>query len=162
MRTAMLAALVVVFLVCPTVSALAGPPAAAEVAGWEPGGEYNAQFDIKEIDTLKGRVTKIFDIVPLPGMATGLALQVEDKKDKGLEIVHLGPKRFVDLGSIGLRVGDEVKVVGAWTEVDGQDLMLAIKVKKGEHTQLKVRRTKDGFPYWAMSAEERTREQAGE
>lgn len=161
MRTGMMAALVLAFL-CLAVSAQAGPSASPDCKGWEPGSDYNTQFETKDADTLKGRVTKIYEIVPMPGMAPGVALQVEDKKDKGLEIVHLGPKGFVDLASIGLRVGDEVKVIGVWTEMDGQDVMLAVKVKKGEQSQLKVRRTKDGFPYWAMSAEERAKEQGGD
>ena len=89
-------------------------------------------------------------------------MQVEDKKDKGLETVHLGPKDFVDLAASGLKVGDQVKVFGAWTEMDGQDVMLATKVKKEEGAQLKVRRTKDGFPFWNMTPEERSREQSGD
>ena len=107
-------------------------------------------------------MTKIVDIVPMPGMATGIALQIEDKKDKGLETVHLGPKDFVDLASIGLKEGDQVKIAGAWAEMDGQDIMLATKVKKDENVQLKVRRTRDGFPFWNMTPEERTREASGE
>jgi len=162
MRTAMLVIVVAAFLVGVTAVARAGSAPNPVYTGWEPGGEYNAQFATGDADTLKGRVTKIFDIVPLPGMATGVALQVEEKKDKGLETVQLGPKGFVDLASIGLRVGDEVKIAGVWIEMDGQDVMLAVKVKKGDQAQLKVRRTKDGFPYWAMSPEERAREQGGE
>jgi hypothetical protein len=162
MRTAMILSLAATALICLVATALAGSNAAPDIKGWEPGSEYNNLYNPKEADTLKGRVTKIFDIVPMPGMATGVALQVEDKKDKGLEIVHLGPKPFVDLASIGLRTGDEVKVVGAWAEMDGQDVMLAVKVKKDEHIQLKIRRTKDGFPYWGMPPEERARETAGD
>jgi C-terminal processing protease CtpA/Prc len=154
--------LVLVALVCLAGSALAGPKANPDIKGWEPGSDYNKLYDPKEADTLKGRVTKIYTVVPLPGMAPGLALQVEDKKDKGLEVVHLGPKDFVDLASIGLREGDQVKVVGAWTEMDGQDIMIAVKVKKDETVQLKVRRTKDGFPFWGLSPEERAKEISGD
>ena len=96
------------------------------------------------------------------GMAVGVGFEVEDKKDKSVEIVHLGPKDFVDLASIGLKVGDEVKVIGAWAELDTQDVLMAVKVKKGEDVQLKVRRTRDGFPYWSMTPEERQREMAGD
>lgn len=142
-----------------SAQALAGAKVNPNCKGWEHGGEYDKLFDPKEADILKGRVTKIEEIVPFPGMAPGLALQVEDKKDKGLETVHLGPKDFVDLGLIGLKEGDQVKVVGAWAEMDGQDVMLATKVKKDENIQLKVRRTKDGFPFWDMPPEERAREQ---
>lgn len=142
--------------------ALAGPKANPNIKGWEKGGEYDRMFDPKEADSLKGRVVKIMDVTPIAGMAPGLALQIEDKKDKSAEIVHLGPKDFVDIASIGLKEGDEVKVTGAWVEFDGHDVLFAVKVKKGENVQLKVRRTKDGFPFWSMTPEERQRETSGE
>ncbi|MYL83157.1 hypothetical protein GTA51_08410 [Desulfovibrio aerotolerans] len=142
--------------------AQAGSKANPDIKGWEKGGEYDRMFDPKEADAIKGRVVKIYDMTPSPGMATGVALQVEDKKDKTLEIVHLGPKDFVDLASIGLKEGDQIKAAGVWAEFDGQDVLLAVKVKKGENQQLKVRRTKDGFPFWSMTPEERQRESAGD
>lgn len=142
--------------------AQAGSKANPDIKGWEKGGEYDRMFDPKEADAIKGRVVKIYDITPSSGMATGVALQVEDKKDKTLEIVHLGPKDFVDLASIGLKEGDQIKAAGVWAEFDGQDVLLAVKVKKGENQQLKVRRTKDGFPFWSMTPEERQRETAGD
>ncbi|MFP5259776.1 MAG: hypothetical protein ACLGQH_12210, partial [Acidobacteriota bacterium] len=80
--------------------AQAGSKANPDLKGWEKGGEYDKLFDPKEADAIKGRVVKIYDLTPSPGMATGVALQVEDKKDKTLEIVHLGPKDFVDLAAI--------------------------------------------------------------
>ena len=61
-----------------------------------------------------------------------------------------------------LKEGDQVKVSGVWAEFDGQDVLLAVKVKKGEDSQLKVRRTKDGFPFWSMTPEERQRETSGD
>ena len=142
--------------------AQAGSKAQPDIKGWEKGGEYDQLYSAKEADTLKGRVTKIMDITPIDGMAVGVGFEIEDKKDKSIEIVHLGPKDFVALSSIGLKAGDEVKVIGAWTELDSQDVMLAVKVKKGEDVQLKVRRTRDGFPYWSMTPEDRQREMAGD
>ena len=159
-RLAMLTAAILV-LACFGL-AQAGSKANPDIKGWEKGGEYDKMFDPKEADAVKGRVVKIYDITPSPGMAVGVALQVEDKKDKTLEIVHLGPKDFVDLASIGLKEGDQIKAAGVWAEFDGQDVLLAVKVKKGENQQLKVRRTKDGFPFWSMTPEERQRESAGD
>jgi hypothetical protein len=72
--------------------------------------------------------------------------------------VQLGPKSFVKLDSIGLRKGDKVKVKGAWAEINGKEIFMASKVKKGEDIELKLRRTKDGVPYWTMSPEELERE----
>ncbi|EFL53190.1 conserved hypothetical protein [Solidesulfovibrio fructosivorans JJ]] len=154
--------LCVTMAVCLAGVAHAGPKAHPDIKGWEKGGEYDKLFDPKEADSLKGRVVKIYEITPYAGMAPGIALQVEDKKDKSLETVHLGPKDFVNLDSIGLREGDQVKVIGAWAEVDGQDVLLAVKVKKGENTQLKVRRTRDGFPFWSMPPDELRAETSGD
>ena len=159
---ALLASLLAAVLVAASATAFAGPKANPDIKGWEKGSDYDKLFDTKEADSLKGRVAKILDIKPFDGMAAGVGLQIEDKKDKTLEIVHLGPKDFVDLGSIGLKEGDQVKVVGAWAEVDGQDILIAVKVKKDEDVQLKVRRTKDGFPFWSMTPEQRKAESSGE
>jgi len=157
------ALLVLVLSVLASAAALAGPKANANIKGWEKGGEYDQLFDLKEADTLKGRVVKVLDLTPFPDMAPGVGLQIEDKKEKGLETVHLGPKDFVNFASSGIREGDSVKVSGVWTEFDGHDVMLAIKVKKDDGgAQLKVRRTKDGFPLWSLSPEERQRELSGD
>jgi hypothetical protein len=132
------------------------------IAGWEKGGVYDKLFDVSESDSFKGKVLEIQEIVPMPGMAPGIGLVIEDKKDKRKETVHLGPKSAVDLSGIGLKEGDMVKVVGAWAEVDGKDVILAIKIKKAEDVELKVRRTKDGFPFWSMSPEELAKERSGQ
>jgi len=147
----------VVMLVALVAQAGAGSKDAPNIQGWEHGSAYDKLYDPKESDSFKGRVTKILHITPLPGMAPGIGIQVEDKKDKGLETVHLGPADAVDLASIGLKVGDQVKVVGAWVDMDDQDIMLAVKVKKDDGSQLKVRRSKDGFPVWSMTPEEQTK-----
>ena len=72
--------------------------------------------------------------------------------------VQLGPKSFVKVDSIGLKKGDRVKIKGSWTQIGGKDVFIASKVKKGENVELKVRRTKDGMPFWAMSPEELAKE----
>ncbi len=125
--------------------------------GWEKGSAYDKLYDATELDSFKGRIVDIIDVVPLPGMAPGIALVVEDKNDQQKEIVHLGPKGFIDLDSIGMRVGDMVKVRGVWAEVGGKDVVLANKVKK-EQVQIKVRNTKDGSPYWELTPEELKKE----
>lgn len=134
---------------------------AADIKGWEKGGAYDKSYDPKESDSFKGRVEDIVEIVPLPGMDKGLALIVRDKKDNKTETVHLGPKSFVDLEAIGLRKGDSVKVTGVWATIGGKEVVMASKVKKDEKLQLKVRRTKDGMPWWSMSPEELAAEKKG-
>lgn len=129
------------------------------LTGWEKGSEYNRYYDAAEFDNIKGVVEEIKEIVPLPGMAPGVGLVVRDQDRDKVE-VQLGPKSFVKVESIGLRRGDKVKVRGVWVEMGGKDVFLASKVKKGEDAELKVRRTKDGAPYWTMSPEEQAGEDA--
>jgi len=144
------------------LSGMAVQAADPGIAGWEKGGVYDKLFDVSESDSFKGKILEIQEIVPMPGMAPGIGLIIEDKKDKRKETVHLGPKSAVDLSGIGLKEGDMVKVVGAWAEVDGKDVILAIKIKKAEDVELKVRRTKDGFPFWSMTPEELAKERSGQ
>lgn len=135
----------------PTGVAMAGDKPG--LTGWEQGSEYDKQYKASELDEFKGIVEGISEITPLPGMAPGVGLTVRDQ-DKDKVEVQLGPKAFVNIDSIGLKAGDKVKVKGAWVSMGGKDVFLASKVKKGEGIELKVRRTKDGAPYWSLSPEE--------
>lgn len=128
-----------------------------DLAGWEKESEYNKFYDVSEFDDFKGVVEDIVDITPLPGMAPGVGLTVRDQDDDKVT-VHLGPKSFVKVDSISLRKGDKVKVKGVWAEIKEKEVFMASKVKKGEDVELKVRRTKDGVPYWTMSPEELAKE----
>ena len=129
----------------------------ASPAGWEKGGEYDRHYDASELDDLKGAIEEISEVTPLPGMAPGVGLIVRDQDGDSVKI-HLGPKGFVKLEAAGIKKGDKVKVKGAWTEFDGKEIFMASKVKKGENIELKVRRTKDGTPFWSLSAEELAKE----
>ncbi|WP_243309938.1 hypothetical protein [Fundidesulfovibrio agrisoli] len=131
---------------------------AADIAGWEKGGAYDKFYDAKEADSFKGKVEQIIEIVPMPGMAKGVGLVVRDKKDNKTETVHLGPKDFVNVESIGLRTGDTVKVSGVWATIGGKEVVMASKIKKDEGEELKVRRSKDGTPWWTLSPEELAQE----
>jgi hypothetical protein len=128
-----------------------------DLAGWGRDGEYNKLYDASEFDDFKGVVEDIMDITPLSGMAVGIGLKVKDQDGDPVE-VHLGPKSFVKLDGIGLKIGDKVKIKGVWVALNDKDVFLASKVKKGENVELKVRRTKDGAPYWTFTPEELTRE----
>jgi len=125
--------------------------------GWELGSAYNKLYNAAELDSFKGTVEEIREIVPMPGMAPGVAIVVsESKTDKVL--VHLAPSQFIDVRSTGLKRGDRVKVRGVWAEINGKDVFLASKIKKGDYFSLKVRLTKDGTPFWTMTPEQLARE----
>jgi hypothetical protein len=128
-----------------------------DLEGWGKDSEYNKYYQVTEHDEFKGSVDEIMEVKPLPGMAPGVGLRVKDQ-DGDMVNVQLGPKSFVKVDSIGLKKGDRVKVKGSWAQIGGKDVFIASKVKKGDNVELKVRRTKDGMPFWAMSPEEVAKE----
>lgn len=128
--------------------------------GWGPQSPYNAKYKVIDLDSFKARVVKIMEVVPMAGMSPGVALQVQERGDDEVIEVHVCPSWYMTPGSIGLNRGDLVKIRGVWAEIDGKDVFMASKIKKGEYFVLKVRLTKDGKPFWTMTPDELARERA--
>jgi hypothetical protein len=131
------------------------------IVGWGKDSAYNKLYDLDEWDSFKGNVVGFKKITPLKGMSPGVALLVKDGDSDEVITVHLGPSPFVNPNSISLRKGEKVKVKGVWAEINGEEVFMASKLKKGEYYEYKVRLTKDGTPFWTMSPEELARERAG-
>lgn len=131
-----------------------------EYKGWGAESEFEALYDTWEHDRVKGKFVKFKDITPLDGMAEGIAIEVRNRDDDQIVTGILGPKDYVGMDHMDypLRKGDKIKLYGAWAEVDGQEMMIATKIKYKDDSQYKVRRTKDGVAYWNMSAEVREAE----
>ncbi|MCK8601061.1 hypothetical protein [Desulfoferrobacter suflitae] len=146
------------FLILSSVGSFYSAPeviAAEQIAttGWEKGSAYQKLYKPQNYQAFKGTVTEIIEVTPISGMAPGAGLLVRTRK--GTEIpVHLGPKAFVDVSVIGLKKGDKVKVMGVFAGLAKDKFFIASKVKKGEFVQVKLRRTSDGMPFWAMSVRE--------
>lgn len=132
--------------------------------GWESGSAYDKKYDPAEFDKIKGYYDRVIEVTPLPGMVPGLAVVMKDKADGNEVVVQLGPKSFVkaDVDKLDLHSGMQIKAYGAWAEIDGKDVLMATKIKKTEEAFIKVRRTKDGYPYWNLSPEERQKEIDGD
>ncbi len=139
-----------VLITCTAVSA-------KDMGGWEGDSTYNQLYQASELDKLKGHVQKMIEITPMPGMAPGVGMILKDGDGDKVEI-HIGPKWFLG-DSIGIKRGEKIKVKGAWAEIEGRDVFMAAKIKKGDFFVLKVRLTKDGKPFWIMSKEELAQEQ---
>ena len=140
----------------------AGPALAGDnpgLKGWEPDGEYNQLYKVSEGDEFKAEILEIKEVTPMAGMDPGLAMMVRDR-DEYEVLVHLGPVSFVS--DHGLKVGDKVKIRGAWAELDGQEIFIASKIKRGEDYSYKVRLTKDGTPFWTLTPEELAKERSGD
>jgi hypothetical protein len=130
------------------------------MTGWEKDSAYNKLYDLNEQDSFKGDVVGFKEIVPLSGMSPGVALLVRDRDSDEVVTVHLGPKPFVNPNSIAVTKGEKVKVKGVWAEIDGKDVFMASKVKKGDYFEYKVRLTSDGTPFWTMSPQQLAKERS--
>lgn len=136
--------------------ALAAEP--SEKKGWGINDPYNKLYDSKEFEKIKARLVKVTEVVPMPGMSPATALEVTEGSKKIL--VHLCPTWFAKPGDIALKPGDQVTLKGSWAEINGKDVFLASKVKKGDFYEFKCRLTKDGTPFWTMTPEQLAKEQA--
>ena len=128
-----------------------------DMRGWELDSPYNQHYKPAEIDRLKGRVKKVTTVVPMKGMAPAVALLFEESKED-TTLVHICPEWYLGRKQIGIKKGDKLKIRGAWAEIDGEFIFMAAKIKKGDYFELKVRLTKNGKPFWTMSAEELAQE----
>lgn len=149
------------FLICLGALVFCGAAFAAEkkeMGGWELDGAYNSHYNFAEIDSFKATVVKITEAAPMPNMSPGVILRVKESDDETIN-VHVCPAWYRNAESIGLKRGDNVKIRGVWAEIDGKDVFMASKIKRGDNYVLKVRLTKDGKPFWTMSAEQLADEQ---
>jgi len=129
--------------------------------GWEAGSEYNKLYDPKERDQIKGDIVKLTTVTPLPGMAPGTAL-ILDEGGGDKVVVHICPESFASGREIGLKRGEWVKIKGAWAEIGDETVFIAAKIKKDGGFSYKVRLTSDGTPFWTMSAELLAKERASD
>ncbi|MGB8426314.1 MAG: hypothetical protein WCD88_11060 [Desulfobacterales bacterium] len=136
-----------------TAVTAAAADAPKDMSGWEAGSPYNKFYKASELDSFKAEVVKVTEVVPMAGMAPGVALQVKESADEVVE-VQVCPSWYIDPGNIGLKRGDKIKIRGVWAEINGRDVFLASKIKKGDYFSLKVRLTKDGTPFWTLSSEQ--------
>jgi len=134
------------------------PAQEKDMTGWGINDPYNRLYDVQEVDTVKGVIRDIKEITPLPGMAPGLGMEIEEKSGDRY-LVHICPLAYKDAASIGLKKGDKIDLRGCLVEIDGKEVIMAAKIKKGEKA-IKVRLTSDGKPFWTMSPEELKKELA--
>ncbi len=131
-----------------------------DMHGWEENSPYNKHYDVREFEKFRAWVMGFKEEPPMPGMSPATILIVRD----GSEVidVHLCPTWFAKPRDVGVKKGDRVKIKGVWAEINGRDVFMASKVKKGEIFEFKVRLTKSGKPFWTMTPEELARERASQ
>jgi hypothetical protein len=133
-----------------------GASAADEKKGWGVNDPYNMLYNAKELEKFKATVVKVMEVVPMPGMSPATAMEVREGNETIL--VHLCPVWFSKPSDIGIKPGDSVTLRGSWAEINGKDVFIASKVKKGDFHEFKCRLTKDGTPFWTMTPEQLARE----
>ena len=120
--------------------------------GWGIEGPYNRHYDVAKYEKFKAKVVKIKEVIPMPGMTPGVAMDVKANGD--IIEVQICPTWFARPDEIGIKKGDRVHVRGVLANINGKDVFMASKIKKEDYFELKVRFTKDGIPFWAMTPED--------
>jgi hypothetical protein len=131
-----------------------------DMKGWGEEDPYHKHYDVNKFESFKARVVKIKKVVPMPGMSPAVALDVKD--DNKIIEVQICPTWFIRPNEIGIKKGDRIKIRGVRANINGKEVFMASKIKKGDFFQLKVRLTRDGRPFWTMIPKEITRERLRE
>jgi hypothetical protein len=113
--------------------------------GWGPGSQYSRLYNPKTVETDSGEVVSVDTIAPMKGMSFGVHLKL--KTDKETISVHLGPQWYLENQDMVIAVKDKITITGSRITLDGQPVIIAAQVIKGEETlQL---RDENGFPRWS-------------
>lgn len=133
-----------------------------DMQGWGVDDPYNKLYDVREYEKFRAWVVKLREAPPMPGMSPATIVDVREGSKEFTEIieVHMCPTWFAKPSEIGVKPGDRVKLKGVWAEIDGKDVFMASKIVIDPDFEFKVRLTKDGFPFWAMSPEQVAQERA--
>ncbi len=112
--------------------------------GWGHG-RYGRMYNVKTVETIKGKVVSVDPFIPRRGMSHGVHLQVETQK--GTIPVHLGPAWYIENQEITIKPEDKLEIKGSKINFAGEPVIIAAEVKKGNMTL--VLRSEDGFPLWS-------------
>ena len=93
----------------------AGAADAKELTGWGLDDPYHKLYKFKESEKFKATVVKVLEVVPIPGMSPGAALEVREGSETIL--VHICPVGYAKPSEIGFKPGDKVTIRGCWAEV---------------------------------------------
>lgn len=113
--------------------------------GWGRGSNYNRLYDVKTVETISGVVTDINKIYPEKNMSHGIHLTLSTAN--GSISIHLGPGWYIENQEVQISKDDNVTVTGSRVKYDGNDVIIAKEVAKGD--QVLVLRDDEGYPLWA-------------
>jgi hypothetical protein len=102
-------------------------------------------YDSQTVEIVRGRILRLDFVTPMRGMSPGVLLALGTVR--GELPVHLGPAWFIENQNRELLRGDKVEVTGSRVIVEGQVVLMAALVSKGDGV-LALRHL-DGFPVWS-------------
>jgi hypothetical protein len=124
-----------------------------DMQGWGIDDPYNKLYDVREFEKIRVWVIRVKEVIPMPGMSPGTALDVREGSNE-FE-VQLCPTWYRKPSEVMVKKNDRVKLKGVWAEINGRDIFMASKIKKDPDLEIiKVRLTKDGTPFWTMTPEQ--------
>jgi hypothetical protein len=112
-------------------------------------GQGTPMYDSKTETSLKGTVEAVEDVVP-PGCPTCSGIHLTMKAETETIEVHLGPSWFLKEKGITVAKGDAVTILGSRVTLNGQAVLLARQVTKGDITW--TLRDASGRPLWSGRA----------
>ncbi len=127
-----------------------------DMGGWGVDDPYHGHYRAVKFEKFKARVLKVKEVIPMPGMAPGVAIDVkmEAKRSRKIIEVQICPTWFARPDDIGIRKGDRVNIRGVRAMINDKEVIMASKIKKEDYFELKVRFTRDGTPFWTLTPEE--------
>lgn len=123
-----------------------------KMGGWGVHDPYHHHYQVDKSEKFKGKVLRIKEVIPMPGMSPGVAIDV--KEDSNVIEVQICPTWFAKPDEIGIKKGDRVHIRGVRTNINNKEIFMASKIKKEDYFEIKVRFTKDGIPFWTMTPDE--------
>lgn len=113
--------------------------------GWGSGSQYSRIYDVSTVNTVEGDVVNVELFSPGPGLAPGVHLML-GAGDETIT-VHLGPAWYIENQEDGIEAGDHVRIEGSRVSVDGEVVLIAAVVTRGNETL--VLRDENGVPFWS-------------
>lgn len=115
--------------------------------GWEAGGEYDRAFNAGAVVTVSGEVVQVDTFTPWKAMANGVRVLLKVAEE--LVPVHMGPQWFLDHQELRVARGDRIDVRGARVTFQGEPVIMASVVTRGNQTMRL--RDESGRPVWSAA-----------
>jgi sporulation protein YlmC with PRC-barrel domain len=122
--------------------------AAQGQAGWE---QYQRLYDAQRVQTLEGTITDVSSFAPSAQAAPGLTVTIRTAEGQS-RVVHLGPVAVMRQQDLQLEQGDRIRVMGSQAQFQGQQVIIARQVQKGD--QALLLRNEQGQALWRQTQDQ--------